>query len=214
VQRSYCAYRPPYATEIRPHSVTFLVRSRDATVSHWVVCVAVCRRGRRQRDGGQRRGPILGSARTCTRRVVRRRLRQRVRRQRTGGRRSTGRHHAQLPARNTRYRFASLLVLSASSHLAGISERRKTVFGLPSVKRFALCYRSVVCLSATLVHCGQTAERIKMKLVMQVGLGPGHTGLDVDPALIPKKRGGSPNFRPISVVAKWLDRSRCHMVGR
>jgi len=49
------------------------------------------------------------------------------------------------------------------------------LFGRPFVKRFALCYRSVVCLpvclsvclSATLVYCGQTVGRIKMKLGMQ-----------------------------------------------
>ena len=45
------------------------------------------------------------------------------------------------------------------------------IFGRPFVKRFALCYRSVVLvsvLSVTLVHCGQTVGRIKMKLSMQV----------------------------------------------
>jgi len=31
-----------------------------------------------------------------------------------------------------------------------------------------------VCLSVTLVYCGQTAAWIKMKLGMEVGLGPGH----------------------------------------
>jgi len=44
------------------------------------------------------------------------------------------------------------------------------VFGRPFVKRFALCYWTVVCLSClsvlsvTLVYCGQTVRRIKMKL--------------------------------------------------
>jgi len=36
---------------------------------------------------------------------------------------------------------------------------------------------TVVCLfvlSVTFVHCGQTVGWIKMKLGMQVGLGPGH----------------------------------------
>ena len=31
-----------------------------------------------------------------------------------------------------------------------------------------------VCLSVTFVHCGQTVGRTKMKLGVQVGLGPGH----------------------------------------
>jgi len=46
-------------------------------------------------------------------------------------------------------------------------------------------------LSVTLVHCGQTVGRVKMKLGMQVGLGPGHTVLDGDPAP-PPHRGAEP----------------------
>ena len=41
---------------------------------------------------------------------------------------------------------------------------------------------------------------------MQTGLGPGHIVLDRDPAP-PLQRGTAPNFRPISIVAKWLDAS-------
>ena len=55
-------------------------------------------------------------------------------------------------------------------------------FGRPFVKRFALSYWTVVCLSCpvclTLVYCGQTAGWIKTKLGMEVGLGPGHIVLD------------------------------------
>jgi len=55
-----------------------------------------------------------------------------------------------------------------------------SLFGRPFVKRFALCCRSVVCLSCpvlsclsvTLVYCGQTVGRIKTKLGMQIGLVP------------------------------------------
>jgi len=43
------------------------------------------------------------------------------------------------------------------------------------------------CLSVTLVYCGQTVGRIKMKLGMLVGLGPGRTVLDGDPA--PPRKG-------------------------
>ena len=43
-----------------------------------------------------------------------------------------------------------------------------------------------VCLSVTLVYCGQTVGRIKMKLGKQVGLDPGHIVLDGDPAPLPK----------------------------
>jgi len=69
-----------------------------------------------------------------------------------------------------------------------------------------------VCLPVMLVYCGQTVGCIKMKLGVEVGLGPGHIVLDGN--LAPSKSGTAPNFRPISVVAKWLDGSRCHLVGR
>jgi len=42
-------------------------------------------------------------------------------------------------------------------------------------------------LSVTLVYCGQTVRWMKMKLGMQVGLGPSHILLDGDPALPPPK---------------------------
>jgi len=78
----------------------------------------------------------------------------------------------------------------------------KAVFGRPFVKRFSLCYRSVVCpvcLSVTFVHCDQTVGRIKMKLGMhgmQVGLGPGHIVLDGDPAPLPQRGTHTPIFGP------------------
>ena len=68
------------------------------------------------------------------------------------------------------------------------------IFGRPFVKRFALCYQTVVCLSClsvrsvTFVHCCQTVGRIKMKLVMRVGLVPGHIVLDG--AQLPSPKGG------------------------
>jgi len=48
-----------------------------------------------------------------------------------------------------------------------------------------------VCLSVTLVYCGQTVGWIKVKLGTEVGLGPGHIVLDVDPA---PKKGHGPQF--------------------
>jgi len=53
------------------------------------------------------------------------------------------------------------------------------IFGRPFVKRFALSpypigLLSLSVLSVTLVYCGQTVGRIKMKLGLQVGLIPGH----------------------------------------
>jgi len=63
------------------------------------------------------------------------------------------------------------------------------------------------------VYCGQTAGLIKVALGMEVGLGPGHIVLNRDPAT-PPVNGQSPNFWPISVVAKRLDGLRCHLVWR
>jgi len=140
------------------------------------------------------------------------------------------------------------------------------------------CLSCLSCLSVTLVYCGHTVGRIKMKLGAQVGLGPGHIVLGGDPALPPLKghnphpqkffgpyllrpngcmdqnvirpcvllpngwmnEGGTwhggrpqprrlcvrcgpsplpqkgrsplPNFRSISVVAKRLHASKCHLV--
>jgi len=48
-------------------------------------------------------------------------------------------------------------------------------------------------LSVTLVYCGQTVGQIKMKLGLEVGLGPGHIVLDGDLAPLPQ-RGQSPQF--------------------
>jgi len=68
---------------------------------------------------------------------------------------------------------------------------------------------------SALVYCGQTAGWIKMALDMEMGLGPGHIVLDGDPAPLPKKGTEcAPNFRPIFIVAKRLDASRCHLVWR
>ena len=84
-------------------------------------------------------------------------------------------------------------------------------------ERFAQCYRTVVCpVMSCLSVCNvgvlwQTVGWIKVKLGLQVGLSPGHIVLDGDPAPLPQ-RGTAPNFRPISVVAKWLDASRRHLV--
>jgi len=80
-----------------------------------------------------------------------------------------------------------------------------TIFGRPFVKRIAVCYQTVVCLSwlslcpvlsalsVTLVYCDQTVGWINMKLGMQIGLGPDHIVLDRNraPSL---KRGRSPQF--------------------
>jgi len=54
-----------------------------------------------------------------------------------------------------------------------------------------------------------------MKLGMQVGLGPGHIVLDGDPAPTPQRGAENPpQFWAISVAAKWLQGSRCHLARR
>jgi len=58
----------------------------------------------------------------------------------------------------------------------------------------------------------QMVRRIKMKLGTQVGLCTGHIVLDEDQAPPPPKGHRPPNFWPISVAAKWLHGSRCHLV--
>jgi len=65
------------------------------------------------------------------------------------------------------------------------------------------------------VYCGRTAGWIKLVLGMVVGLSPGDFVLDGELALSPKT-GAEPlaNFRPISIVGKRLDASRCHLVCR
>jgi len=66
-----------------------------------------------------------------------------------------------------------------------------SVFGRPFVKRFTLCYGTVVCpvcLSVTLVYCAKRLDGSRWNLA---GLGPGHIVLDGDPAPPPQK-GRSP----------------------
>jgi len=44
------------------------------------------------------------------------------------------------------------------------------------------------------VYCSQTAGWIKMVLGMEVGLGPGHIGLDEDPAPLPQNGDRASQF--------------------
>ena len=61
--------------------------------------------------------------------------------------------------------------------------------------------------------CGQTAGYIKMPLGMDVGLSPEDFVLDGD-TVPPLQQGAEPpNFRPMFIVAKRLDGSRCHSVS-
>jgi len=84
-----------------------------------------------------------------------------------------------------------------------------SVFVQPFLKRFALCYWTVVPSDCPVCDVGVLWPNgwIKIKLGMPIGLGPGYMGTQLP------KRGTAPNFRSISVVAKWLDRLRCHALG-
>jgi len=65
---------------------------------------------------------------------------------------------------------------------------------------------SCLVLSLTLVYCGQTVRWIKMKLGMQVGLGPGHIVSDGE-LPPPSPKGHSPQFSAhicCGQMAKWI----------
>jgi len=63
------------------------------------------------------------------------------------------------------------------------------------------------------VCCGQMAGWIKMPLGREIGLSP--NDIVLDGAKLPlAQKGWSPNFRPMSIVAKQLDGSRWHLVRR
>jgi len=93
------------------------------------------------------------------------------------------------------------------------------IFGRPFVKRFALCFWTIVCpvclsvLSVTLVYCGQTVGWMKMKLGMQVGIGPGQIMLHGDPAPPPQKWSRAPIFGPCLLWPnRWMDQD-CTWLG-
>ena len=58
-----------------------------------------------------------------------------------------------------------------------------------SDRSLSVCLSVCLCLSVTLVYFGQTVGWIKMKLGLQVGLGPGHIVLDGDQATLPQRVG-------------------------
>ena len=55
------------------------------------------------------------------------------------------------------------------------------------------------------ICCDQMAAWIKMSLGMELGLGPGDFVLHGDPAPQEKRAQAPPNFRPMSIMAEWLD---------
>jgi len=72
-------------------------------------------------------------------------------------------------------------------------------------------------LSVTLVNCGKTFGWIKMKLGMQVGVGPGHIVLDGDPDSPSQNRGHvqPPIFGPCLLWPNgWMDQDATWYVDR
>ena len=79
----------------------------------------------------------------------------------------------------------------------------KTVHPMLLIHCLSVC---AVCLSVTFVYCGQTVAWIKMKLGIDVGLGP--TTLSQIGTQLPLPRGTAPNFRPDGPKIggkRWLD---------
>ena len=106
------------------------------------------------------------------------------------------------------------ILLPSHNHVSNLQR----LFGRPFVKRFALCYRSVVCLSVCLsclsvrlVYCGQTVGWISMPLGIEVGLGPGDIVLDEDPA---PPNGHTPVFDPCLLCPNGWVNQEWHFVRR
>ena len=91
-----------------------------------------------------------------------------------------------------------------------------SIFGRPFVKRFVLCYWTVVLSVLSVCNVGVLWPNFWMDQDETLHGGrprPWPHWLDGDPAL-PHPKGHTPIFGPISVVAKRLDGSRCHLVRR
>ena len=99
------------------------------------------------------------------------------------------------------------------------------IFGRPFVKRFALCYQTVVCLSVLSVLSDSPVSVCDVGVLWPNGWTDQnetwHAGrprpwphcVSWRPTPLPQ-RGANPHFWPVYVAAKWLDGSRCHLVWR
>jgi len=92
-------------------------------------------------------------------------------------------------------------------------------FSGPFVKRFALSYRTVVCpvCDVRVLWPNGWIDQDETWHAGRPWLQPHCVRWDPAPPLTELpilQRGTAPNFRPMFVVAKWLDGSRCHLVGR
>ena len=77
------------------------------------------------------------------------------------------------------------------------------------------CLFVLSCLSVTLVYCGQTVGWIKMKLDMEVHLGPSDIVSDGDPAPPSPKGQRPPIFGPCLLWPNgWIDQDATWYTGR
>ena len=92
------------------------------------------------------------------------------------------------------------------------------IFGRQFVKRFALCYQTVVCLFCPVCDDGVLLPNGWMDQdetwhARRPRPGP-HCVIWGPTSPLPQKGRAPSNFRPISFVAQWLDGLRCHLVWR
>ena len=125
------------------------------------------------------------------------------------------------------YSFAIILqeiIFRAEPYFANNESPKRKFIGQPFVKRFALCYRSVVCLSCPVLYCLSVCDIRALRpngwtdkdetwLARRPRPWP-HCVTWEPSSPSPKKGAQPPNFRPMSIVAKRLDGSRCHLVRR
>ena len=94
------------------------------------------------------------------------------------------------------------------------NETVTVVFGRPFVKRFALCYRTVVCPVCDVGVLWPNGWTDQDQTWRAGSLRPWPHCLRWEPSSASPKGEHPTNFWPISVLAKWLDGSRCHLLWR
>jgi len=78
------------------------------------------------------------------------------------------------------------------------------------------CLSCLSLLSVTLTYCGQTVGWIKMKLGLEIGIGPGHIVWHGDSAPPPQKRTSAPQFSAYVCCGQmpgWSKMPLCMEVG-
>jgi len=92
-----------------------------------------------------------------------------------------------------------------------------TVFGQPFLKPFPLCYRTVVLHVCPVCDVGVLWPNGWMdqdETWYACRPRPRRLCVTWGPSSAPQKGGRAPNFRPMFLVAKRLDGSRCHLVQK